>query len=249
MKTYYVITQKQKSKGFLKSFEGSYSYRSRESHPKPVFTKQFALALHFESVKEAEDAINSCIAETKKELESAKKIRKELRKFDKLKDDEITEVVVHAYTGVIGDLYSSRRIIEGSWHVNGQTMEDRFRINYKQSVDRYENTIDAMKWKLNFLETNLFVSEGEVELKFKDSEKCKRRWYENSSTDDNYCTNCGCSVPEAYYVSWGTRWSSVKLCQFCMEKLAEESRQYTEKADPEVKDLWEQSYFLHEFDD
>ena len=254
MEQHYVIQLKQKSKGFVKALRKWYHRGGRDY--KPVMTKQFALGLSFDSPASAQAFINAELQYCENDIhEHAKHLRK-FRHFARLDVNTVTEDHVEEYCQLVGNRWLKRNIMQGRtgfYNPQGtavvEAWQDRFIREVGNKIASNKSHHKFLKEKIDFLKTQLYINPADVELKFKDNEKWKKDWKVNKSKADSYCNNCGCSIPDAYYLTMRKTWKQeIKICQFCAEKIAEEAQLYADRADPEVRELWEQSYFLHKMD-
>jgi hypothetical protein len=256
----FFITTSAKSKGFV---TGSYlPYSNHASYklfdystiwPKPSeykfrvsFTKHTALAPQFDTIEEAKEFKNNLGIRAEHEH----KLSKYKLAFFELADifwEFLTPAEKLSFARKYHLIHFNAWLNRGK--NNAQIMEFNIELNrevsnldFSRHIIYHKYVMDCCEKYLKDLDTKLFITEHDVEIKFLDSEKYCIDWRINDTraTKGSYCNCCGAHIPAVALLNI----ANVNICVICMHKLNEEAERFYKRIPDDILKTYKQDRFL-----
>ena len=229
MKTLWVLTQKQTSKGYM-------ARRGWRQDGKPRFTKTMSLGLRFETEELAIDGrkaiLDNIDNDIKQHTDYITKAKQSLTKVYK----------------TIGEFDGEARKFGGYFYnhmsgLNKWTDEcDKIRAEtVKNVIDGNTKTLERYKKEKDYIINHIYIKEVNLGMRFWSNQKRTIEVITNSNS--MFCNVCGGDIPNVQYLKVG--WGNFNVCACCMEdKLIPMMQEVVKNNPKETKETWNKERFL-----
>lgn len=229
MKLVWVLQQKQKSRGFVRSRGWNKTM--------PSMTKQIVLAKMSDTKEGAEDIKSKFLAEINTTIEREKARLVDLEVMSKT-TYPLPRTFEHAFQGYHRGGWRDLDIFRStaSWNVDLEVKKSKMIVD----AQAHQNlTIARYQSEYLFMDKSIFINQVEMGMRF--NNKLKQKITFETNDNNRYCVGCGGDIPTAKQLCIGYH---TRLCVMCLSEMIPEIQKAVSEMPTELKDSWMQERFL-----